>query len=56
MKIIIIALLIVMIFSGYKALTSENKVSPAIPVISETKQKPVNNGYIIEITEEEDDE
>ena len=58
MKTIIICLFIILIFSGYKALTSDNKqVLPGIPATSAIQQKPViNNGYIVEITEEEDDE
>jgi hypothetical protein len=57
MKIVIIVLLIILAFSGYKAFTSP-PVSPVLaqspPAAAQTQRAaPETNGYIIEIIEEE---
>jgi hypothetical protein len=56
MKTIIFCLLIILVFSGYMAFTQDKQL-PGIPAISEIKRTPeTTKEYIIEITEEEEDE
>lgn len=61
MKTIIICLLIILIFSGYMAITTDSrfkKVSAqnAVGIVNPLKNNQTNNEYIIEIIEEEEDD
>ena len=59
MKTIIFCLLIILVFSGYMAFTSDNKKIPAANVsetVQSLKNNQTSNEYIVEIIEEEEDE
>lgn len=56
MKTIIIALLIILVFSGYMAFTQGESFKKFSSVITENQQKSGTNNDIVVIIEEEDDE
>jgi hypothetical protein len=61
MKTIIICLIIILIFAGYMAITTDSRfkkapVADAVTIVNPFKNNQTTNEYIIEITEEEEDE
>jgi len=58
MKTIIICLLIILVGSGYMAITQEKRVLKEVGKVEivNPQTNQINDDYIVEITEEEDDE